>query len=285
MSHSVSAPHGQHVQISDSTFHFKSFSIADPVPTSRQLINIFGGHPVDEYITLAIGPTGDTHPMGLDETIALKEHVGVRFVIFKSDRLYRFEVDRQEREWGDAKIKGWIIKALANIDPATHDLYQEVRGEDPLVANEQEVDLDGKGVERYYTIMSQTTEGLVALPPEDAAHLQNRGIAFETLIDGGQAAVILKDYKVPDGKFSHEAVDVLVLLPAGYPDAVVDMFYCSPWLTLTATGSHPNAANVSHTFAGRNWQRWSRHNYSWRPGIDGIHTVLGRLDRALKDAK
>lgn len=277
--------HALSVAISDSNFYFKDFHSDDPVPSSRQLIALWGGHPADDYMTLAVRASGETHALSLDETIDLRENVGVRFVVFKTDRLYRFEVDRQERQWGDATIKGWIIKTLANVDAATHDLYQEVRGEDPLVANDQEVNLAGKGVERYYTIMSQTTEGLVCLPPEDAAYLEARGIAYEVLIEGGQAAVILKNYQVPAGKFDHEAVDVLILLPAGYPDAVVDMFYCSPWLTLTSTGGFPNAANVHHAFAGRDWQRWSRHNYSWRAGIDGIHTVLGRLDRALKDAK
>jgi hypothetical protein len=77
---------------------------------------------------------------------------------------------------------------------------------------------------------------------------------------------------------------VLVILPGGYPDAVVDMFHCDPWLRLASTGVYAKAADVSRVFAGRNWQRWSRHNNAWRPGVDGIHTVLGRIDRALREA-
>ncbi len=281
-------PVGQHafrVQISDASLSFKDFHIDDPVPMARQLLALFGCQPVEDFVVIALRKDGTTMPLRLDETIDLREHPNIRFVTFKTDRLFRFEVDRKEREWGEATIKGWIIKTLADVDPATHDLYQEVRGEDPLVANDQDVDLSGKGVERYYTIMSQTTEGLASLPPEDAEYLKNRGIDYEMAVDGGQVAVILKGYKIPEGMFDHEVVDVLILLPAGYPDAVVDMFYCSPWLKLISKNDFPNAANVSHAFAERTWQRWSRHNYTWRAGIDGIHTVLGRLDRALKEAK
>jgi hypothetical protein len=36
-------------------------------------------------------------------------------------------------------------------------------------------------------------------------------------------------------------------------------------------------------FEGKNWQRWSRHYPAneWRPGIDGIHTYLKKVNNAL----
>jgi hypothetical protein len=36
---------------------------------------------------------------------------------------------------------------------------------------------------------------------------------------------------------------------------------------------------------GHNWQRWSRHNNSWRPGVDGLHTMIKRIEHALAKAK
>jgi len=45
-----------------------------------------------------------------------------------------------------------------------------------------------------------------------------------------------------------------------------------------------SAANVAQSFAGQNWQRWSRHNSEWRPGIDGIWTMLKRVEDALERA-
>ena len=100
--------------------------------------------------------------------------------------------------------------------------------------------------------------------------------------DGAHTGVIFKQLPLPSGKLNHATADVLVLLPPGYPDVAPDMFYCDPWLTLQSVGRYPTCAD--HAFQGRSWQRWSRHN-TWRPGIDGLHTMLKRIEHALAEAK
>jgi hypothetical protein len=266
----------------DLTFH--TIQLADPMPTARQILDAAGAHPADEHVVLALLPNGDTEALPLDETFDLRGRGVERVVIFETDRVFRFEVDRREKEWGLATISGHAIKVLAGVDPATHDVYQEVKGNDPLIRDDAFADLSGPGVEHFYTIISQTTEGLATLPPDDRAHLEARGITYEMLSDGAETAIVLRNCPLPAGKLDQERADILVILPGGYPDAVVDMFHCDPWLRLAATGSYAKAADVPRLFAGRNWQRWSRHNNAWRPGVDGIHTVLGRIDRALREA-
>jgi hypothetical protein len=286
MNHGAQPPLGGafHIQVGDPELNYRIVQIVDPVPTARQILDAAGNRPAEDYLALALLPNGATETLRLDETFDLRGRGVERVVVFKTDRTFFFEVDRQEREWGEAKISGRVIKLLANVDPGKHDLYQEIKGDDPLIRNEDIVDLSGAGRERFYTIVTHTTEGLEALPPTDRAHLEARGIAYEVVSDGGQLGVILKGYHVPEAKYDHPSVDILILLPAGYPDALVDMFYCDPWLKLRLSNNYPKAADVPHNFVGRNWQRWSRHNNDWRAGIDGIHTVLGRIDRAFKDA-
>jgi len=272
------------IEVGNPDLVFRTFQLADPVPTARQILEAADAHPPDEHVVLALLPNGDTEALHLNETFDLRGRGVERVIIFRTDRIFRLEVDRREKEWGAARISGQAIKLLAGVDLAKHDVYQEVKGEDPLIRDDAYADLSGKGVERFYTIISETTEGLESLPPDDKDHLAARGIAFDVITDGGETAVILRCYPLPAGKFDHARADVLVILPGGYPDAVVDMFHCDPWLKLASTGAHAKAADVSRVFAGRNWQRWSRHNYAWRPGVDGIHTVLGRIDRALREA-
>ena len=77
---------------------------------------------------------------------------------------------------------------------------------------------------------------------------------------------------------------VLIQLPPGYPDVAPDMFYLMPWVKLRNGGRYPSAANVAQSFAGQTWQRWSRHNSEWRPGIDGIWTMIKRVEDALEKA-
>ena len=272
------------VEVGDPDLAFRPVHLADPVPTARQILEAAGACPADEHVAMALLPNGDTEALRLDETLDLRGRGIERVIIFKTDRIFRLEIDRREKEWGLAKVSGRAIKFLAGVDPAKHDVYQEVRGDDPLIRNDEFADLSGKGVERFYTIISETTEGLATLPPDDRAHLEVRGIAYEVVRDGAETAIVLRSYPLPPGKFDHALADVLVILPGGYPDAVVDMFHCDPWLRLSATSGYAKATEVARFFAGRNWQRWSRHNSAWRPGVDGIHTVLARIDRALREA-
>ena len=122
------------------------------------------------------------------------------------------------------------------------------------------------------------------LPPEDRDYLQTQGIAFEEVSEGSTKAVVLKGWSLPPARFDAGAADVLILLPPAYPDCAPDMFYLMPWVRLAASQRYPNAADQPHAFAGKNWQRWSRHNDAWRPGVDGIWTMVRRIERALEIA-
>ncbi len=272
------------IQVADAQLNFRNIDLHDGIVTGRQLLEAYGARPAEEHQVIALLPDGSTETMRLDEDFDLRGRGVERFVVFKSDRSFRFFVDRREKEWGEAKISGSIIKFLAGVDAALFDLYQEVRGgEDPIIGNEDCVDLGANGSEQFFTVKSQTTEG-ASLPMADSGHLTARGISFAVESEAGQASVIFKDYPLPAGRYDRDRTDVLVLLPSAYPDAVVDMFYCDPWIKVASTGLWPSRADVSHSHGGRNWQRWSRHSNEWRAGIDGMHTVLSRIDRALKDA-
>ncbi len=122
------------------------------------------------------------------------------------------------------------------------------------------------------------------LPLNDRQYLENKGLCFEELADGSQKGIILRGFRLPPSRFSSECADILILLPSGYPDAPPDMFYLLPWVKLVQGMKYPLAADQPHLFNGQNWQRWSRHNNEWRPGVDGIWTMLKRIENALEVA-
>lgn len=122
------------------------------------------------------------------------------------------------------------------------------------------------------------------LPVKDREYLESKGIEYEEHEEGGQKGVILKARPLPAGRFDTEKADILILLPSGYPDAAPDMFYLSPWVKLTSGGRYPRKADNAFEFKGLSWQRWSRHNREWRPGADGIWTMIKRVDFALQEA-
>ena len=255
------------IVVLDEQLQERHIDLADPVPTARQILQAAGLRPVDGYSVYAILTSGEFEDLRLDETYDLRGRGAERFVIFQTDRAFKFTIDDRQLEWGKPSISGRVLKALAGIPPETYDVYLEVRG-------------GGQDI-----LIRDTTEGLFALPEADERYLNSHGVVFETVSDGPHTGVIFKQLPLSAGKFNHAAADVLILLPPGYPDVAPDMFYCDPWLTLQSVGRYPSCADHPHAFQGRNWQRWSRHNTAWRPGVDGLHTMLKRVEHALAEAK
>lgn len=125
---------------------------------------------------------------------------------------------------------------------------------------------------------------MAVLPLRCRRYLTDRGIHFREVEEGGQRSVVLPSFGLPPGHFDAAAADILILLPPGYPDSAPDMFHALPWLRLAGSGAYPRCADQPVSFEGRNWQRWSRHNGAWRPGADGIWTMLKRVEAALVEA-
>lgn len=273
------------VEIGDENLNFRTVELDDPVPTGRQLIKAANAQPVEEFVASAFLSDGTLEDLRLDELFDLRERGVERVLVVRTDRSFRFFADGKEVEWPKPVVSGLVLKRLVGVDPARHDVYQEIRGaDDILVRNTDLVDLAKPGVERFFTAVAQTTEGLSALPPRDATYLEARGLAHDLFEEGGYRGVVLRGFALPEGKFNVPAADILILLPPGYPDCAPDMFFCIPWLTLAATGTEARATQVRQTFQGLTWQRWSRHNSEWRPGIDGLHTMVKRVERALAEA-
>jgi hypothetical protein len=122
------------------------------------------------------------------------------------------------------------------------------------------------------------------LPEKDRQYLSGRGLTWEEIVDGASKGIVLKNFPLPGERFDVQTADVLILLPTGYPDVPPDMFYLMPWVRLLPLSQYPRAADQPFPFQGHSWQRWSRHSSEWRPGIDGIWTMLKRVEHALEIA-
>lgn len=266
------------------------YRIDDQKPTGRQLLGLARKKPVDEHLIFLLLRGGGFEEIRLDETVDLTRPGAERFITFESAASYRFEIDGERIEWGTKLITGLKLKEIAGVDPVTYALWREVRGgEDIPIPNDQLVDLSEEGLERFFTVIEQTTAGDVtcdgALPRRDNSYLMTGGFEFTEVVDKGQTGIVLKNYVLPPDRFDSEKADILILMPSGYPDAPPDMFYCDPWLRLKAGGAYPKCADCAHAFAGISWQRWSRHNSQWRVGKDGIWTMIKRVDHALQEVR
>lgn len=121
------------------------------------------------------------------------------------------------------------------------------------------------------------------LSEEDHQWLKGKGFDFEVVVsaDGKITNLIIKNYPLPPG-FDHDQTDLLVRLPAGFPDTPPDMFWVDPEIKLSKSGDRAPASAHFENYAGRRWQRFSRHLApgAWRPGVDSLESWMHSI-RAL----
>jgi hypothetical protein len=271
------------VRFTNDGVNYRDASVADPIPLGRQILAASGVRDVENHSLFAILPNGEFEDVRLDETFDLRGKGTELFAYFETDRSFNFTIEERQMSWGKNLISGKALRNLAGVDER-YTIYLEVRGgHDRPIADTDLVDLSGKGIERFITVIRETTEGLVALPSIDRRYLEDHGLTYEIIGEAGSSGVVIKDFPLPPGKFDRDTVDIMIQLPAGYPDASVDMFYTAPWIKLKASGRYAKCADAAHQFAGTNWQRWSRHA-DWRAGIDGIRTMVARAELAFQKA-
>jgi len=119
------------------------------------------------------------------------------------------------------------------------------------------------------------------LPPIDAEYVQGRSPSHQVSAEGGMLCVLLPGFPLPPG-LNLDQADLLLRLPAGYPDAPPDMWWFSPPVT-RRDGSTIAATEAREHHLGRDWQRWSRHLQpgQWRSGIDSIESYLALVHNEL----
>lgn len=118
------------------------------------------------------------------------------------------------------------------------------------------------------------------LPESDRDYLVEKGFDCVVTQVGDAVHVVLRGFELPDTYRPHQ-VSLRIILPAGYPNADLDMFWTLPNVEL-ASGAKPDRADVFQEFEGEQWQRWSRHfTKPWRQGVDDLRTFLATIRQEL----
>jgi hypothetical protein len=117
------------------------------------------------------------------------------------------------------------------------------------------------------------------LTDNDLAYLRSRDLDFEVQVESNMISLVIKGYALPAG-YQPGEVDLLLRLPLQFPQVPPDMFWTDPVISY-AGGGTPSQTQVRESYAGRTWQRWSRHfgRSRWRAGTDDLRSYL-RLIRS-----
>lgn len=116
------------------------------------------------------------------------------------------------------------------------------------------------------------------MPESDVTYLVSKYTDFDVITNGNDLHVIFPNHSFPDVYQTRQA-DLLIILPVGYPNAKLDMFWTYPDVKLT-NGTWPTSSEVHQDFNAKSWQRWSRH-INWRSGIDSLRTFVTAVQREI----
>lgn len=118
------------------------------------------------------------------------------------------------------------------------------------------------------------------IPESDRDFLNEKGYIFKIIPQGGQVHLILE--QVPFSElYAPRVADILIMIPVGYPNAQLDMFWTFPEIRLV-DGNLPQATEHRQDFHGRTWQRWSRHPSVWRAGVDNLRTFISMIKKEIE---
>jgi hypothetical protein len=185
-------------------------------------------------------------------------------------------------------MTGREILALINETPETYYLRYKHKGGSKIVEADEVVDFTACGIERFSAKAKNCTEGRVnkcdfLLQQEDVSYLEEKGLAYETVLSDGAQWVILRDYALPAG-YNQPHTDVAIRIPQNYPIAPLDMFYMYP--NLARTDGQAIGALSPLAIEGKQYQQWSRHrtaNNQWVPGEDNLATHIALMNHSLNE--
>jgi hypothetical protein len=154
-------PQGRYpVQFGDPQLNYRPGVVDEAEPTGRQLLEAAGTHPVIEYLVFHVLKDGLLDEVELEETVDVRAGGPEKFLIFRSDRSFEFELDGRRYPWGAPTITGLALKRLAGVDPLRYGVWQEIPGsDDKKIEDGASAHLTPPGVERFFTGIIKTTEG------------------------------------------------------------------------------------------------------------------------------
>ena len=140
------------ILVARENLQFTPASLADPVPTGAQILAAAGIHQPTEHLLFQMLTSGLLEEIRPEETTDLRSLGKEKFLVFRSDRSFRFQLDDRTFDWGASRISGATLKQLAGVGEATHEVWlDELGGSDREIADAELVDLTVPGVERFRT--------------------------------------------------------------------------------------------------------------------------------------
>ncbi len=139
------------IEVADTNLEFRSVNVADPLITGAQILSSCDASPRESYVVLQWLASGDIEEVREDELVEIKGQAVARFIVSRSDRLFRLVLNDRSLSWPDRRIDESALRQLGNI-PEAEKLFirREDVADEPIQAGAT-LDLGEGGVEVIYS--------------------------------------------------------------------------------------------------------------------------------------
>lgn len=157
---------------------FHNVLVADAHPLGRQIVGAAGLDPHSDPSLFALLPAGDFDEVVLDQPVDLRARGTERFVVFTTDRDFKFTINGAQARWFQRRIAGDALCALGNA--TENDVaYQLVGDERRVIERDAEADLGEAGIEHFVV---GPREGFEIVVNGREVRVQRRRQTFEDFV-------------------------------------------------------------------------------------------------------
>jgi len=256
---------------------------------SVSLLRLIGGIDASDSLILELSDEPDRE-LDDSEAIALSDS-GVEHV-YSKPKEWKLNVQGVLLTFSTSKVVVREALIQAGFDPnECWTAILKVKGQPKRpVELDSTIDLSVPGIEKLRLRPNEIKNGETIQTPrrafslldKDKVYLEKRNLVWETIIEGKRRWLILRSFSLPDG-YNSDAVDIAMDVPATYPAAAMDMFYCSPSLSL-GNGKIPDKTSSTLDIEGKKYQQWSRHLNGatrWNPQTDNVISHIAFIEDSL----
>lgn len=183
-------------------------------------------------------------------------------------------------------VRDAVVRAGLNPEQSWHIFFTvEGKPKEEKTINDH-LDLTTPGIEKLRLTPRNVSNGETAvalrrnfeLLAKDEKYLDEMGFQWETCVIDQSRWLVISDYVVPEG-YNQKQVQLALLIPAGYPMSLLDMFYVFPALKLS-NGADIPATHIVAVIDRNTFQGWSRHR-PWDPDTDSVISQLAMANGCL----
>lgn len=138
-----------HIEIAGTDLNFRSFPATDQTPAGLQLARMASFSADDHVYVLQLRNDGELEDVRNVESVRLTD--GNRFVIAENDRSFRLAVDGDPFDWAMRFITEATLRKLRGIGDDKVILLEKVDEPDQMLEDDDLIDLNESGVERFKT--------------------------------------------------------------------------------------------------------------------------------------